>query len=150
MRIRMLKTVRGSEDGFTARDFCAGQFYDLVSPPRALELALAFVRDGLAETAAALPPAPPDPFVRLPLPAEFVARGYPAEKYQRFIEEETAQAAKRGLKVEIRDLNPDEKDAAAAADAADAASPAATPPPPPPAAPAVAPPPSSGKKNKGR
>ncbi len=53
MRIRMLSDQRGADDGFTLRDYRAGQEYDLSHSPRAVELAEAFLRENWASKVAA-------------------------------------------------------------------------------------------------
>jgi hypothetical protein len=50
MRIRMLKTVRGSPDGFTVREYVVGEVVDL-GDGREADLADAFLRGGFAEAA---------------------------------------------------------------------------------------------------
>ena len=49
MRLRMLKTVMGSEDGAATRPFKAGEVYQLGSTTRSAELAKVFLREGWAE-----------------------------------------------------------------------------------------------------
>jgi hypothetical protein len=51
MRLRMLTTARGAEDGHTVREYLAGREYDIGGTPRADELARAFVRERWAEDA---------------------------------------------------------------------------------------------------
>ena len=58
MLILMLSTRRGAADGFTLRDYFAGQTYDLSGSTRAEELAQIFMREGWAEDATAKAPAP--------------------------------------------------------------------------------------------
>lgn len=65
MRIRMLKTVLGSEDGVVTLPFKAGEVYPLGHTTRSTELAQVFLREGWAELVGeaaaevAPPPAPP-------------------------------------------------------------------------------------------
>jgi hypothetical protein len=60
MRLRMLTTMRGAEDGCTVREYREGVEYELGGTPRADELARVFLREGWAEEASAPPPAPPE------------------------------------------------------------------------------------------
>jgi hypothetical protein len=65
MRIRMLTTVRGAEDGFTVRTYEKGMEYALAETPRGKDLGAVFLREKWAETLQAAeavatpPPAPP-------------------------------------------------------------------------------------------
>lgn len=45
MRIRMKETRRGSEDGFTVKEYQAGQEYELASTPRGEDLGQVFIRE---------------------------------------------------------------------------------------------------------
>jgi hypothetical protein len=51
MKIRMLKTVRGSPDGIELLEYVSGQEYDLGRTEREQDLARAFVKHGWAEEA---------------------------------------------------------------------------------------------------
>lgn len=57
MKIRMLETQRGAEDGVTLRTYETGVEYDLGHTAGARDLAAVFVREGWAEQVAA-PPSP--------------------------------------------------------------------------------------------
>jgi hypothetical protein len=48
MRIRMLSTQRGADDGVTVRSYEAGQEYEIGGSPRAEDLAAVFLREGWA------------------------------------------------------------------------------------------------------
>jgi hypothetical protein len=49
MRIRMKETRRGSEDGFTVKDYVANQEYELAATERGVDLGRVFIREGWAE-----------------------------------------------------------------------------------------------------
>jgi hypothetical protein len=49
MRIRMLKTVRGSPDGFSVHEYRAGEEYELADTGRGRELSNVLLREGWAE-----------------------------------------------------------------------------------------------------
>lgn len=77
MRIRMLRTSRGSDDGVTLRTYEAGQEYELPDTPRGLDLAQVFIEQMWAEptsapTAPPSPAAPPGPEVALAAVPEHV------------------------------------------------------------------------------
>ena len=66
MKIRMLSTQRGADDGVTVRTYEAGHVYELAETERGLDLALVFLREGWAEEAEGrrtlggeAPPVPP-------------------------------------------------------------------------------------------
>lgn len=62
MRIRMLESKSGSEDGVRLKDFKAGKEYELEDSPRGRDLGEAFIRYGWAVEASAKPAAPaPEP-----------------------------------------------------------------------------------------
>lgn len=77
MRIRMLKTIRGSDDGHTVRDYVQGMEYDLSATPRARELATVLLKEEWAEQVVAKPP--PVPVVVLPPPAPEAPAPAPVE-----------------------------------------------------------------------
>jgi hypothetical protein len=58
MRLRMLTTTKGSDDGHTVREYRQGGEYDVGGTARADELARTFIRERWAEdaNAPALPP----------------------------------------------------------------------------------------------
>lgn len=60
----MKETRRGTEDGFTVKEYKAGQEYELEPTPRGEELGRVFIREGWAEevkTPPAAAPATPPP-----------------------------------------------------------------------------------------
>jgi hypothetical protein len=89
VKIRMLTTQRGAEDGVTLRTYEAGKEYDLSHSPGQLDLAAVFVREGWAEEvrAAAPPPAPessaPEPAPPEAAPALAVAPVPPSRQDDR-------------------------------------------------------------------
>lgn len=117
MRVLMKKTVDGAPDGAHTQRFLEGKAYDLGGSKRAVELAAVFVREGWAEETELEPTAAPPisihgtekPMYRLPLPAEYVARGYQPENYKKFIEAETKAAEEHGFRVEVREMNATER-----------------------------------------
>lgn len=57
MRIRMLSSRRGAEDGIALRTYEAGQEYVLPKTKRGLDLGAVFIREGWAELAEEQSPA---------------------------------------------------------------------------------------------
>lgn len=55
MRIKMLETRRGTEDGFTVREYARGKEYELAPTERGEELGIVFMREGWAEAIAGIP-----------------------------------------------------------------------------------------------
>jgi hypothetical protein len=53
MRLRMLSTTNGAEDGYTVREYREGVEYDIGGSARADDLARVFLREGWAEDASA-------------------------------------------------------------------------------------------------
>lgn len=71
MRLRMLKSVRGSQDGISLLDYVAGESYDIANTQRGLELAAMWIREGIAEEVPAAPvQAAAQPAAQTPGPAE--------------------------------------------------------------------------------
>lgn len=118
MRVRMLSTKNGADDGVTVRTYLAGQEYELPATSRGLDLAQVFVKAGWAQEvkpeAVSAPVRglvePARPTLRLPLLDEYTASGYPADTYQAFIAGRTAEAIKEGLLVEVRAMTAAEED----------------------------------------
>lgn len=147
MRVRMKRTVPGAADGFTVVQFKEGEEYDLTQTPRSKDLAQVFVREGWAEEIGAAP-ARERKKVRLPLRDEYVASGYDADLYERFIKSRTSEAELAGHSVEVRERTKEEIEADAKIQAAiTKPPPSAAPTPPRPPAP---PPMSDDTKKKHR
>jgi hypothetical protein len=108
MRLRMLKTASGADDGITLRAYEAGAEYNLPETPRGKDLAQVFLREGWAEQAE------PPKVMRLPLLDEYVRAGYPAENYEQFLRSHRERAELDGLRVEIRAMTAAEEAAKAA------------------------------------
>lgn len=107
--IKMTKSTRAADDGFTVRDFKEGTEHALDATPRERELADDLVAAGFAKRINAPAKAHFGPQVmRLPLIEEYTKAGHPVDKYQAFIKDETETAVKKGLVVEVRDMNADE------------------------------------------
>jgi hypothetical protein len=101
MRIRMLKTVRGAEDGFTVREYLIDTEHELSGTARAQELAEVFLREGWAEEVGKAPAEAPAPhhepqIHRLPPLDEYVASGYDPAGYDAFIAAHHAEAEAAG------------------------------------------------------
>lgn len=60
MRIRMKETRRGTEDGYTVREYAIGREYELAPTERGEELGRVFVQEGWAEVIKS-EVKPPDP-----------------------------------------------------------------------------------------
>jgi hypothetical protein len=140
MRVKMLKTVPGSPDGIVTRTFAEGSEHDLGGTAREKDLAEVFVREGWAHEVGR-EPAPEKSVLRLPPLEEYVAAGYAAADYDKFIADAKAGAAAAGetaevfadpeALAEIQEIGGAAIQAALAEETAPPAAPVEAPPPPP-------------------